>query len=113
MIRTIRSLTETLGLLSRGRFVEKCDEHLAAALEALSTLPSEKGSATLTLTVTINYESGRIDIKPGIKSKLPEEKAFTATPFWECEGGLSTQHPNQMDLLAPRAIEAGGARVSG
>lgn len=108
--RLIRSLTDMLGMLSRGRFAEKCDEHLNTALETLKAIPSEKGSATLTITLTLNYESGRIDIKPAIKSKLPEEKAFSGTPFWEHEGALSVQHPSQMDMFAgpremPRAAE--------
>lgn len=96
----LRRLTDTLGLLNRGRFSEKCDEHLAAALETLKALPSEKGSAAITITIKLAYESGRIDIVPEVKSKLPEEKAFAANAFWECEGGLSVQHPSQMDLYA-------------
>lgn len=100
MIRTIRSFAEMIGLLNQGRFAEKCDEHLTGALETLAALPGEKGTATLTLTITFNYDSGRIDIKPAVKSKLPEEKAFGGTPFWTYEGGLSVQHPSQIDLFA-------------
>lgn len=99
MSRPIRRFEEMLGILSRGRFAEKCDEHLANVLETLEALPNEKGTATMTLTVTFTYESGRIDIKPAVKSKLPEEKAFSGTPFWSFEGGLSVQHPSQMDMF--------------
>lgn len=105
MSRIIRSFADTLGLLNRGRFVEKCDEHLAEALQTLEALPGEKGTATITVALTINYESGRLDIKPAIKSKLPEEKAFAGTPFWSHEGGLSVQHPSQIDMFGPRAAE--------
>jgi hypothetical protein len=105
MSRTIRSFADMLGLLNRGRFVEKCDEHLAEALATLEALPNEKGTATLTLQVTISFESGRLDIKPAIKSKLPEEKSFSGTPFWVHEGGLSVQHPSQIDMFGPRAAE--------
>lgn len=104
-VRTIRRFTDMLGLLSRGRFVEKCDEHLQAAIESLENLPTEKGTATITLTVTLNFESGRMDIKPSVKSKLPEEKSFAGTPFWSHEGGLSTQHPSQADMFGPRDAE--------
>lgn len=111
MARTIRSFTETLGLLSRGTFAEKCDTHLAEALETLEALPSEKGTATITIQVTLNYESGRIDIKPSVKSKLPEEKAFGGTPFWTVDGALSVQHPSQHDMFAgPRDITTGPLR---
>ncbi len=100
MKRTIRKFDELIGLLSRGRFAEKCDEHLTHALETLEALPGEKGVATLTVTLTFNYESGRIDIKPVVKSKLPEEKGFSGTPFWTYEGGLSVQHPSQLDIFS-------------
>ena len=101
-MRAIRKFDETLGLLSRGTFAEKCDEHLTHALETLEALPGERGTAVITVTLTLNYDSGRIDIKPGVKSKLPEEKAFTGTPFWVFEGGISTQHPSQQDMFGPR-----------
>ena len=36
----------------------------------------------------------------GVKSKLPEDKAFSETPFWTLDGGLSVQHPSQTDMFA-------------
>lgn len=101
-IRTIRRFIDVLGLLSRGRFSEKCDEHFEEAIRALEALPTEKGTATINLAITLNFDSGRLDIKPSIKSKLPEEKAFSGTPFWTHEGGVSTQHPSQADMFGPR-----------
>ncbi len=103
--RPIRRFSEMLGLLSRGRFEEKCDEHLTHAIETLEALPGEKGAATLTVTITLNFESGRLDVKPAVKSKLPEDKGFSGTPFWTYEGGLSVQHPSQIDMFGPRAAE--------
>jgi hypothetical protein len=97
--RPIRRFVDMLGLLNRGRFVEKLDEHLSEALSTLEALPSEKGSATLTVQVIVTYESGRLDIKPSVKSKLPEEKAFSGTPFWAVDGALSVQHPSQTDMF--------------
>jgi hypothetical protein len=76
-----------------------------AAIASLENQPTEKGSATITLTVTLNFESGRLDIKPSVKSKLPEEKSFAGTPFWSHDGGLSTQHPSQADMFGPRDAE--------
>ena len=98
--RPIRRFTEMLSILSRGKFEEKLDEHMNNALQTLEALPGEKGVATLTVTITFNYESGRLDIKPVVKSKLPEEKGFSGTPFWSYEGGLSVQHPSQFDMFA-------------
>lgn len=98
--RTIHRFADMLGLLNRGRFIEKVDEHLVAAIEALEALPGEKGKAKLTIEVDIIFESGRVDIKPSVKSKLPEDKAFSETPFWTLDGGLSVQHPSQSDMFA-------------
>lgn len=100
MSRTIHSFTDMLALLSRGKFVEKCDEHLQNAISTLEALPDESGKVTITMTVDVIYLSGRVDIRPAIKSKLPEEKGFNGTPFWSLEGGLSVQHPSQADMFA-------------
>ena len=104
--RPIRSFTEALGLLSRGRFVEKCDESLQKALETLGALPDGKGKATITLTIDIAAQEDRLELKPTIKVKLPEEKGFAGTPFWNYEGALSVQHPSQFDMFnGPRDAE--------
>ena len=105
-VRPIRKFTEMLGLLDRGEFDAKCDEHLAAALQTLDALPRGSGKATITLTIAIAYDSGRLDIHPIIKSKLPEEAGFGRTPFWSYDGALSTQHPSQIDLFAAPAPAA-------
>ena len=100
--RTIRRFAEMFGLLSRGKFEQKVDEHLMHAIETLEALPSESGKATITMQIEIVFESGRLDIRPTVKSKLPEEKGFAGTSFWAHDGGLSVQHPSQLDMLAPR-----------
>jgi len=79
--RIIRSYAETLGMLSRGRFLEKADAELARVLEALEHMPDEKGKAQLTVTLDLSFVQGRVDIKPSVKAKLPEEKGFSGTPF--------------------------------
>lgn len=99
MSRPIRRLNDLLPVLNRGRFVEKCDEHLTHALEHLEGLPDQQGKATLTITLTVAYQEGRIEVVPAVKSKLPEEKGFTGTPFWSVEGGFSVQHPSQTDMF--------------
>ncbi len=101
----IRRFTAMLELLNRGRFIEKCDSDLEEALIALQALPNEKGVVTINLTIQLLYENGRLEVKPSIKSKLPEGKAFSGTPFWTHEGALSVQHPSQIDLFAgPREM---------
>ena len=98
--RPIRSVTEILGLLSRGRFAERLDEELEKCISALENLPEEKGSASIDITLTLNFQSGRLDIRPKVNGKLPKEKAFSDTPFWTLDGALSVQHPSQIDMFA-------------
>lgn len=104
--RPIRKFTEMLGLLSKGKFSDRLDEELSEAISTLENLPNEKGSATITVTMTLTYQSGRLDIKPTVKAKLPEEKSFSDTPFWTLDGALSVQHPSQIDMF-------GGPSVAG
>ena len=98
--RPIRSMTEIIGLLSRGRFSERLDEELEKCISALENLPEEKGSAEIAITLKLNFQSGRLDIRPDVKGKLPKEKAFSDTPFWTLDGALSVQHPSQIDMFA-------------
>lgn len=103
-MRLLRSFREMLGLLARGDFARQCDEDLTRAIEALESMPADKGKAVLTLTVTLNYELGRIDIDPALKLKLPDGQKFMKTPFWAVDGALSIEHPNQHDMFPARAV---------
>ncbi|MBO9457941.1 MULTISPECIES: hypothetical protein [Stappiaceae] len=106
MARTIRNLGELIGLLNRGRFVEKCNEELERVMMALEDLPEQKGKAKITLEITIARQQELVNITPVVKAKLPESGTFSATPFWESDGALSVEHPNQRDMFAgPRKAD--------
>ncbi len=105
MARPIRKLDKILGLLNRGKFMDRCDEKLAEAIATLENLPDEKGEATLTIELKVKYQGGRVDLVPTAKLKLPAEKGFNATPFWTADGGLSVEHPSQTDMF-PRDASA-------
>jgi hypothetical protein len=109
MARTIRRFTEMLGLLARGKFEPKLDAALAEALQTLENLPGSKGTATITVTLTVAMADDRVEIKPKLAMKLPEE-ATPSTTFWPVEGELSVQHPSQINMFEPR--EAGAPRGS-
>lgn len=98
--KPIRHVTDLFELLNRGRFVEKIDAQLAKLVETLEELPEQKGVAKLNIELTFTYVEGRLDVKPAVKSKLPEEKGFSGTPFWTIDGALSVQHPSQVDMFA-------------
>lgn len=103
--KPIRHVTDLFELLNRGRFLEKADEHLAKAIEALEELPEQKGVAKINIELSLSYVEGRLDVKPSVKSKLPEEKGFSGTPFWTIDGALSVQHPSQADMFpGPREV---------
>lgn len=104
--RPIRRFTELLGLLDGGKFERACDEALSEALGVLESLPKEEGTAKINIEVSIAYQSGRVDILPVLKSKLPEGQVFGRTPLWVAEGALSTQHPNQIDMFVKPAQAA-------
>lgn len=97
--RIIRSIFQALGLSNRGRFEEKANAEMQRLIAALQDHPEEKAKGTLTLTIDFVKIGDRIDMKPQVKAKLPEEKGFTSTPFWVVEGGLSVQHPSQSDMF--------------
>jgi len=98
--RVIRSLFQALGLMNRTRFEEKCNSEMQRVVEALQEHPEDKAKATLTITVEFTKLGDRIDMKPAVKAKLPDEKGFASTAFWPLEGGLSVQHPSQTDMFA-------------
>lgn len=106
MARIIRKIFQTLGLLNRGHFEEKCDAELARLLEAVEQHPEEKVSGTLTITLTVTKLGDRLDLSPKVDVKLPKEKPFSGTTFWPLEGGLSVEHPSQADMFAPREARA-------
>lgn len=109
--RPIRRMTELLGLLDRGNFERACDEALGDALQTLEALPKEQGTAKITIELTIAYDSGRVDVQPVLKSKLPEGQAFGRTPLWVADGTLSTQHPNQTDMFVREAEKPAAERA--
>lgn len=112
--RLIRQFSEALGLLDRGAFVSKCNVALTEAIENLEGQPTEKGKATITVTLDLTYDKGMLQVLPSIKSKLPEAERSGATIFWAHEGALSTAHPSQIDLEeAIREAPKPAAQVAG
>lgn len=107
--RVIRDIQTILPLLARGRALEKINEKLGDALEALDTSET-KAKATLTLTLDLTREDERVGLRAAIKLKLPEEKGLPETILFAADGGLSLQHPSQLDMFAgPRDASLKGA----
>jgi hypothetical protein len=111
MSRLIRRFSEVLGLVDRD-FEPKIDTAVREVVEALVDLPSEKGKATITVTLEFEYEKGMFNVLPGVKVKLPEGPKFRRTPFWAHEGALSTQHPSQIDMFVRDTPKPSAAQSS-
>ncbi|WP_353641345.1 hypothetical protein [Mesorhizobium sp. WSM2239] len=105
MSRVLRTFREMIGLVSRGDFSRHLDEKMTEALDALEACPADKCKAEITVKVTLDYELGRIDIKPEVKVKLPDTAKFVKTPFWVVDGHLSVEHPSQIDMFATRGVK--------
>lgn len=101
----IYRMFQALSLSNKGRVEDKINAEMKRLIDALEEHPEEKAKGTLTITVDFVKIGERIDMKPSVKAKLPDEKGFTSTPFWIVEGGLSVQHPSQSDMFAgPREV---------
>ena len=100
--QVIHEFLKALGVLHRGRFVEKCNAEMAKLLAALEEHPDEKVSGTITVTVTVTKLGDRLDVTPKVEAKPPKERGFGGVTFWPLEGGLSVQHPSQTDMFGPR-----------
>jgi hypothetical protein len=96
--RLIRRFSEIIGLVDRD-FEPKLNSAVQEVVEALVDLPTEKGKASITVTLDFEYEKGMFNLLPNVKVKLPEGQKFRRTPFWAHEGALSTQHPSQIDMF--------------
>lgn len=108
--RLIRSFNDALTINSRGRFRDKVDAELLRVIEALEAHPDDRAKAQLTVVFDMTYLNGRLDIKPSVRAKLPEDKGFPATPFWIVDGALSLEHPSQTDMFdGPRDAESRSA----
>ena len=104
-LKLIQDFATVLRLHSRGRFLAKIDDKLREAIVALEEHPDDAAKATLTVTIDIVKMQDRRDIKPKVTVKLPEEKGFGPMTLFAVDGGLSVEHPNQIDMFAgPRGV---------
>jgi hypothetical protein len=105
--RLVRSYTDIIGLIDRGKLLQSANEAIREALETLENQPSEKGKATITLALEFTFEKGMVQVKPKLTAKLPEGETFSPLVVWTHEGALSLEHPSQIDLFrGPRAAPA-------
>ena len=104
VIRDFRTITE---LIARGRLVEKLDAQILNLIEALEDSDDDKSKASLQLTLTFQRIGEKTDIRATYKATPPPDKPLPAVTLFNVEGGLSLQHPSQIDMFAgPRDAAA-------
>lgn len=104
-VKPIRNLLEYLKIVHLGRFDERCEAHLAKAIEEVENSVDEKAAATITLTIHVQKIGERYDITANVNSKLPPERPFKADTAWVIDGAISLQHPRQFDMFnKPRPV---------
>lgn len=103
--RVIRDFGKIVALIARGRLLEKLDDEVAELLDQLEATGEDKAKGSLTLTIEFQRLADRTDVSGKITVKPPAEKALPATTLFNVEGGLSVQHPGQMEMFGgPRAV---------
>ena len=111
--RIIRDFRMVLETFPRGRLIERLDQKLIDCLDALAASPDETSKATLTVALELQRVGERVEIRPKVTVKLPEEKGVGSATLFAAEGGLSLQHPSQFDMFsgpreAPSPAKRGG-----
>lgn len=107
----IRDLNTLVGMVDRGLVIRESNAKFADVLETLHTMsaeaPKRKVKGKITLEVDIEVVNGVATISASVKAKKPEPERG-ASLFWlTSDGGLTTEHPQQVDMFRPREIDAG------
>ena len=104
--KPIRDLLEYLKIIHRGRFAERCADHLETAIREVESSSDDTAKATITISFAIQKVGEKIDMTANVASKLPPEKPFKSDTAWFVDGAISLQHPSQHDMFAgPRGLD--------
>ncbi|PWE57639.1 hypothetical protein DEM27_00025 [Metarhizobium album] len=108
----IRDAKILLTMLESGKVNEDLTATLTSTIKALVDMSRDnprgtfKSTVTLQLNLVVEDGGEMVEINPKIPTpKLPELKRRTTVYFTTDDGGLSTEHPQQMDMIGgPREI---------
>ncbi|NTJ46548.1 hypothetical protein G6K93_05910 [Agrobacterium rhizogenes] len=108
----IRDAKTLLTMLESGKVNEDLSTALTSTIKALYDMAIDnprgtfKSRVSLHLDLVVEDGGEMVEINPKIPiPKLPELKRRTTVYFTTDDGGLSTEHPQQMDLIGgPREI---------
>jgi hypothetical protein len=108
----IRDAKTLLTMLESGKVNEDLSAQLTSTIKALLDMSRDnprgsfKSRVSLHLDLVVEDGGEMVEINPKIPApKLPELKRRTTVYFTTEDGGLSTEHPQQMDMIGgPREI---------
>lgn len=101
----IRDATQIVGLIDDGDLAQELSDELRKAVAAVKEAAGRKGKAkaAITLKVDIECEAGVLTLSGDVAAKLPKRKRG-ASMYWALDdGGISTEHPQQMNMF-PRDV---------
>lgn len=105
----VRDLNTLVGMIDRGHLIRDGNDKLADVLSTLTAMsaeaPKRKVKGKVTLEVDIEVVNGVATISATVKAKKPEPERG-ASLFWTtADGALTTEHPQQLDMLKLREVE--------
>lgn len=103
-MKKIRDATQIIGMLERGDVAQALSVEIEKALVALQDAAGPKSKAKGSVTLKLNLEvlGQSVEIEADITSKVPKPKRGRSFYFVTQDGALSTEHPQQLDMLGPR-----------
>lgn len=101
MAQEIKDAMTILGILERGALGPALTTEIEQVVTHLNNIAADRGKAkgSLSLKLEFNVENGAVRVRSEFATKLPKlarpESLFFVTP----SGGLSLEHPQQINLF--------------
>ena len=110
-MKKIRDSLQVIGMLERGVVAGELSDAIEKTLQILQDAAGGKGKATGSVTLKLDFtvQGSNVEIEPAITTKHPKVKRPRTFLFVTADGALSTEHPQQLDMLAPREVTASTA----
>lgn len=112
MKTTLTQATEILGHLQRGDVAAMASAEIRDTIKSLQDAAGPKRKVKGSVTIKLNFEvqGQSIAIDPEITSKRPRIEHGKSMYFITGDGGISTEHPQQLGMGFER-IEGGKSRA--
>lgn len=88
---------QTIENIYQGNLVDELNEQLTELVKACE-LTLKQGSITLEIKIKAQGNTGQMEIKPAVKTKIPQHERGTAIMFATPEHNLTLQDPRQGNL---------------